>query len=312
MISLWQMTDIREIMKSGSISAAARELGRTQPALSATVKELEKNLSYPIFKREKGRLMPMPETFFLLEKATEILDQVDELHQLLQAGVEASPTKITVSSMPVLSEHFLPGVIAKFSKNHPKAGFQVAVQKSPEVISSIEAQRFDIGLAERGEDTDLIKCRRFDVDCVCALPSGDPLLRKSVIEPHDLAGRSCASFLPEHHITKALKMAFDSAGVRFDPKFQMQNGAAQYEIISSGVAFSVFSPLTAWIHRKMWRDNKSLEFRRFSPKIPYYFSIITPKRRPLSRAALAFVEALENAVRKTLNDTRKLVDDVSY
>ena len=43
MISLWQMTVIREIMKSGSISAAARELGRTQPALSATVKELEKN-----------------------------------------------------------------------------------------------------------------------------------------------------------------------------------------------------------------------------------------------------------------------------
>ena len=107
-------------------------------------------------------------------------------------------------------------------------------------------------------------------------------------------------------------MAFDSAGVRFDPKFQMQNGAAQYEIISSGVAFSVFSPLTAWIHRKMWRDNRSLEFRRFSPKIPYHFSIITPKRRPLSRAALAFVEALESAVRKTLNDTLKLVDDVSY
>ena len=92
----------------------------------------------------------------------------------------------------------------------------------------------------------------------------------------------------------------------------MQNGAAQYEIISSGVAFSVFSPLTAWIHRKMWRDNRSLEFRRFSPKIPYDFSIITPKRRPLSRAALAFVEALESAIRKTLNDTRKLVDDVSY
>jgi len=43
-INLWQMTVIREIMKSGSISAAARELGRTQPALSATVKELEKNL----------------------------------------------------------------------------------------------------------------------------------------------------------------------------------------------------------------------------------------------------------------------------
>ena len=141
---------------------------------------------------------------------------------------------------------------------------------------------------------------------------GESFVEKPVIEPNDLAGRPCASFLPEHHITKALKIAFDSAGVPFDPKFQMQNGAAQYEIIGSGAAFSVFSPLTAWIHRRVWRDNRSLEFRRFSPKIPYHFSIITPKRRPLSRAALAFVEALESAVSRTLNETRKLVDDVSY
>ena len=103
MISLWQMKVFREIMKSGSISAATRQLGRTQPTLSATVRELKKNIDCQIFKREKGRLMSMPETFFLLEKATEILEQVDELHQLLQAGIEAIPTKITVSSMRVLS-----------------------------------------------------------------------------------------------------------------------------------------------------------------------------------------------------------------
>ncbi len=162
--------------------------------------------------------------------------------------------------MPVLSEHFLPGVIANFSNKHPKAEFQGAIQKSPEVIFSIKAQRFDIGLAEPRQDTELINCQRFDVDCVCALPSGDPLLKKSIIEPSDLAGRSCASFRPENHITKALKIAFDDAGVPFDPKFQMQNGAAQYEIITLGNALSVFSPLTSWTHRQMWRVNRFFEF----------------------------------------------------
>ena len=107
---------------------------------------------------------------------------------------------------------------------------------------------------------------------------GESFVEKSVIEPNDLAGRPCASFLAEHHITKALKIAFDSAGVPFDPKFRMQNGAAQYEIIGSGAAFSIFSPLTAWIHRRVWKDNRSLEFRRFTPKIPYHFSIIVPKQ----------------------------------
>ena len=64
MISLWQMTVVREIMKAGSISAAARQLGRTQPALSATVKELERNMNCQLFERQKGRLIRVPEAFF--------------------------------------------------------------------------------------------------------------------------------------------------------------------------------------------------------------------------------------------------------
>ena len=119
------MTAIREAMKSGSISAASRQLGRTQTAISATVKELKKKVNFQLSKREKGRLMPMQETFFLLEKATEILQQVDELQQLLQAGVEASPTKITVSSMPVVNKHFLPGIIANSPKTIRKPDFRL-------------------------------------------------------------------------------------------------------------------------------------------------------------------------------------------
>ena len=311
MISLWQMTVVREIMKAGSISAAARQLGRTQPALSATVKELERNMNCQLFERQKGRLIPVPEAFFLLDRANEILEQVDDLKQLLKSGGEVTPTKINVSSMPVFGDHFLPPIIAKFSKTHPKANFQVAIQGSPEVISSMETQRFDVGLAERGKESDLIHCQSYDVDCVCALPKGDPLLTKSVIEPTDLAGRPCASFLPEHHIAKALKAAFDKAGVDFDPKFQMQNGAAQYEIIGSGAGFGVFSPLNAWIHRRLWSNNNNIAFRRFAPKITYQFSIITPKRRPLSRAAVAFERALEAAVIQMLDEAQSHIDNAS-
>ncbi|MDC3293620.1 LysR family transcriptional regulator [Alphaproteobacteria bacterium] len=309
MISLWQMTVICEIMKTGSISAAARQLGRTQPALSATVKELERAMNCRLFQRQKNRLIPVPEAFFLLDRATEILDQVDDLKQLLKSGGEVTPTKINVSSMPVFGDHFLPGIIAEFSKKHPKANFQVAVQGSPEVISSMETQRFDVGLAERSKENDLIHCRRFDVDCVCALPKGDPLLAKSVIEPADLASRPCASFLPDHHIAKALRAAFDKAGVDFDPKFQMQNGAAQYEIIGAGAGFGVFSPLNAWIHHRLWSKNNDIAFRRFAPKITYQFSIITPKRRPLSRTAMAFERALEAAVIKMLDEAQSHIND---
>ena len=89
----------------------------------------------------------------------------------------------------------------------------------------------------------------------------------------------------------------------------MQNGAAQYEIIGSGAGFGVFSPLNAWMHRRLWSNNNDIAFRRFAPKITYQFSIITPKRRPLSRAAMAFERALEAAVIKMLDEAKSHIDD---
>ena len=52
-------------MRTGSVSGAARTLGRTQPALSAAVKKMEKRLDFQLFTRENGRLQPAPETCLL-------------------------------------------------------------------------------------------------------------------------------------------------------------------------------------------------------------------------------------------------------
>jgi len=295
-------------MRAGSVSGAARTLGRTQPALSAAVKEMEKRLDFQLFTRENGRLQPAPETYFLLQRAEEIIGQVEHLEQMMRTGGAATAAKIAVISMPVLSEHFLPGVIAAFTTNHPQAGFHLAVERSADVLAAMEAQRFDVGLAERGQTNNLVNCRQFEVPCVCALPGDDPLLAKRFITPADLAGRACVSSLPNHHIARAVRVAFDEAGVPLNPKFEMQNGAAQIEIIGVGAGFGVFSSLNAWNHRRLWPESQRLAFRRFVPEVSYQFSIITPTRRPLSQVATAFAEKLERDVIETLNEAEKLIN----
>ena len=295
-------------MRAGSVSGAARTLGRTQPALSAAVKEMEKRLDFQLFTRENGRLQPAPETYFLLQRAEEIIGQVEHLEQMMRTGGAATAAKIAVISMPVLSEHFLPGVIATFTTNHPQAGFHLAVERSADVLAAMEAQRFDVGLAERGQTNNLVNCRQFEVPCVCALPGDDPLLAKRFITPADLAGRACVSSLPNHHIARAVRVAFDDAGVQLNPKFEMQNGAAQIEIIGVGAGFGGFSLLNAWNHRRLWLESRWLAFRRFVPAIHYQFSIVTPKRRRLSRGAAAFAAELEAAVTTMLDEAGKLID----
>lgn len=48
------------VMVGGSLSAAARLLNMTQPAVSQTMNSLELQLGFALFQRVKGRLRPRP------------------------------------------------------------------------------------------------------------------------------------------------------------------------------------------------------------------------------------------------------------
>ncbi|WP_238705169.1 LysR family transcriptional regulator [Parasedimentitalea marina] len=69
-------------MRSGSISQAARNLHRTQPAISASLKTLETDLDMPLFLREGRRLVPVPEAHYLLSEAKEVLDRISTAEQI--------------------------------------------------------------------------------------------------------------------------------------------------------------------------------------------------------------------------------------
>ena len=54
-LSLRQLSTFREVMRSGSISQAARTVGRTQPAVSTMVQTLEDQLGFALFVRTRRR-----------------------------------------------------------------------------------------------------------------------------------------------------------------------------------------------------------------------------------------------------------------
>jgi len=59
------LLNFHAVMTSPSLSEAARKLGRTQPAVSASIKALEEHLDVRLFSREGRKLVPGPEAQYL-------------------------------------------------------------------------------------------------------------------------------------------------------------------------------------------------------------------------------------------------------
>ena len=55
------MEAFNAVMEAGSVSAAARYLGVSQPAVSRLLKQFEEELGFSLFHRAKGKLTPTPE-----------------------------------------------------------------------------------------------------------------------------------------------------------------------------------------------------------------------------------------------------------
>ncbi len=68
-MDLRKLEAFREVMLTGSVTEAARNMGRTQPAVSNLIAGLENCVGYKLFERRGGRLHPVPEAHFLLAEA---------------------------------------------------------------------------------------------------------------------------------------------------------------------------------------------------------------------------------------------------
>ena len=305
-MNLWHLKVFNEIMLSGTVSQAAKNLKRTQSSISAALSNLEKGIGYDLFVRKNRRLHPVPEAYFLKEESKNILRQMEDLDQILIKKKETGSELIKISSIPLLAELLIPNTISKFKKKSPHSNFFVSSVQSSTVYQEISTQTFDIGIAELQNKKALVNQREYHYECICVLFSGDPLSKKKIITPRDLSKKKCVSFQPNHFITKNLINIFEKNKAIFNPHYQFQNaGTSCVSIVNNSDTYSVISPISFWLINKFNLDTSKIVFRRLSSTIPYSFGILTPSHQPMSQIAKSFLNYLEIGIENMLREIDK-------
>ena len=307
MLKIWHLTVIREVIKTGSISKAASALGRSQPALSLVISDAEKMIGYKLFDRVNGRLKPVPETNFFLERSEEILQKMADLERFMKRETHQF-SQLRIACMPVASEFFLPTEIANFTKNNLGVRFYMRAQQSVRVIESIASQQFDLGIAEQPQPSKLYSTHNFQMDTVIAVRADNPLAKYKLLTPKDLSRKPFVTFLPQHYLTRQLQAAFDNEGAILEIPFALQNGAAQYALIESGQAIGFMSILNVWLYRQLNKNlldryEKKIVFIQFTPKIKNIIGLLTPRHRAISQISLQFADSLKVSLENILVST---------
>ena len=290
------MMTFREVMRSGSITEAARALGRTQPAVSTMVQTLEDQLGLRLFLRSRGKLTPTPEAHFFLEECEEILARVERTERAMDRVSALQSGKLKIASHPAASSVFLPRLLTRFLEGKDDLEVSFIMRSSDVIEDLIASQQFDVGFSETPSPRASIRQVDYDLECVCVLPPDDPLAGRGEITPADLDGRPMAVLFDQHRTAIQTEAAFRAAGARFNKRLELRTFLPGLQFVAAGVCVMVSDMITAYSHLLQAPEDSRLVIRRFSPRISNSVSILTPGYATQSLPARAFIAVLESAV----------------
>ena len=291
-LSLRQLRVFREVMRLGSVSAAARALNRTQPAVSATLAELEQELSYALFERRRGRLLPRPEAYYFLEEVDAVLERLSGTVQRMQEIGNLKRGRLRIATMPAASSFLMPRLISEFFRDRPSLDISLRMQSSRVLEEWVASQQYDIGLAETPSPRTALQIQPFHLTCLCAVHADTPLAALDVITPRDLDGEPMAALYPENQTRQNTAAAFAQYGMSYRVRFELQTFLPSLQLVEYAMCHCLCDPITASNYRAYRGDSGSVVFRPFEPAVAFDVAILTPAHRPMSTLTEAFFQRL--------------------
>ena len=113
------------LASAGSLSAAARELGITTPAVSKHLALMESRLGVALMVRTTRRMSLTPEGELYLQSARRILGDIDAMQELLGAGKATPSGLLRVNATLGFGRSHIAPLISRFVRKHPQVEVQL-------------------------------------------------------------------------------------------------------------------------------------------------------------------------------------------
>ncbi|WP_417712632.1 LysR family transcriptional regulator [Roseibium aggregatum] len=218
-----------EVSRSGSISSAARQVGRTQSAVSMQMNRLEAIVGQPILRRTRGGVELTAAGDRFLAQAERILAVHDEaIATLPGAGLHGL---ISFGCPEDYLTAFFPDLLKGFGARHGDVEIEVVCAPTTELHLLLQRRRIDLALISvPGEDTSTRILRPESFVWVANHPAPE-ILQKDIVP--------LALSAPDTLDHRAARTAMDQAGKAYRIAFASNGLAGLLAIARSGQAISV-------------------------------------------------------------------------
>jgi LysR family transcriptional regulator, nitrogen assimilation regulatory protein len=303
--------DIRQIhtflalYRHGNVTRAALELGLVQPAVSAQIAKLEKELGVQLFERNAKGVTPTAEGATLHGLLLPLSLELESVRQgMLDLSGRPRGT-VRLGVVPSLSAGVVPGVLAAFCSAHPDVTVQLTEGYSTALLERVENGGLDVALVNaplqpNGLAIDLLVSE----ELVVASAVGSTVIAPGPVSLDRLTAIDVIVPSRGQGLRVLLDRALARAALVMQPRLELDALTPTLELVRQG-AWAALLPLIAVVREV---EAGLFKINRLEQPIMRDLVVVHHPKRPLSLAARILVSRVSDAARDGVRRTQTLLD----
>ncbi|MET9572152.1 LysR family transcriptional regulator [Streptomyces virginiae] len=236
------------VCRAGSLSAVARDLGRTQSAVSQHVRRLEKQTGTSLLERHARGVVPTEAGRIVQAAAADGIAGLDGALRRVDDLVRGGAGTVRVTTGATTVRHFMSEAVVSFRRDHPAVSLEFQTENSSRsCFDALAAGDLDLAWITIGAPVRGIEQRPvMDLPWVLAVGADDPLAGRTCLTPADLAGIRHIR-LPENSASRShLDAALAEAGIHVRSDTSVADWDTALLLAELGLGHAVVPALPGW------------------------------------------------------------------
>ena len=277
---------LAEVMRTGSATAAAANLGMTQPGVSRALAQIERAIGFELFYRDRGKLVPTRDGRLLAEEVEFALAGLQRVSNLADDIANSAAGELSVIAPPSFAEGVLPAIVASFLQKHPGVRFNLDSRSLETSRVMIATRVVDCGFMKMPIAGDDLHCEPLVASgSACVLPARHLLAAHEVLTPDLLRDEPLILLGSGRQWRIQVDQAFADYRLRPMVAIETHTHGSACALAARGVGIAIVNRLLA---RGYLRDG--LVMRGFAPPITHQYAFVTSINLRGSRLVSAFLD----------------------
>lgn len=165
-----------EVWREKSFSRAGKKLGITQPAVSAQIQSLEKELGERLFDRKGGKITFTAAGRVFEPFAEHAIESQRHVMMMIAEQKRSPRGEIAVSAQESTSLYVLPEIFAEFQREYQKVGLRIVRSDRSRILEAVINREVDFGVVSLPIKDDRLRVELIHEDkMLLTVPKGHPL-----------------------------------------------------------------------------------------------------------------------------------------